>query len=559
MMRITRLLASFLLCGATVANAATSQVADAAMRGDREAVRAALARKADINAPQTDGTTALHWAAERDDVALAELLLTSGARVGARTREGVTPLQLAAINGSADMLGRLIKSGADPNAPLTATGDTALMLTARTGKAGAIRLLIEARADVNAKESWGGTIALMWAVAEGHVDAVKLLIEAGADVNARSHYVAAANGRGFEGRTPSATRTEEKVEEFASGWLTPLVFAARDGSVELLRMLIAAGADVNAVAGDGKTALAVAIFNGHYAAASFLVDSKADVNKADAQRFTPLFWAVDRRNMETAPSFPWMVTIDPMPLIRMLLDAGANPNAVVNNTPRGRMREGSPRIVFSTALMRAAFAADLELVKLLLERGADPAIVSRDGETMVSAAAGLAFIHGYHRGRPPEERLQVVKLFVHLGNDVNQPDDYGITPLMAAANGGDTKLIQYLVDAGADLGAHDLGKKNDGAFGSSVEPLMPIDYAIGVGTFVPNNAVIIHEDAVALMAKMMKERGIMHTTSECTLRGFTCGQAKVDPKVASPAEIRRMRALAIGHQIEGLTGGLVVK
>jgi hypothetical protein len=178
---------------------------------------------------------------------------------------------------------------------------------------------------------------------------------------------------------------------------------------------------------------------------------------------------------------------------------------------------------------------------------------------MVSAAAGLAFIHGYHRGRPPEERLQVVKLFVHLGNDVNQPDDYGITPLMAAANGGDTKLIQYLVDAGADLGAHDLGKKNDGAFGSSVEPLMPIDYAIGVGTFVPNNAVIIHEDAVALMAKMMKERGITHTTSECTLRGFTCGQAKVDPKVASPAEIRRMRALAIGHQIEGLTGGLVVK
>ncbi len=559
MMRTTRLLAGFLLWSATVASAATSEVADAAMRGNREAVRAALARKADVNAPQADGTTALHWAAERDDVALAELLLTSGARVGARTREGVTPLQLAAINGSADMLGRLIKSGADPNASLTAAGDTALMLTARTGKAGAIRLLIEARADVNARESWGGTTALMWAVAEGHAEAVKLLLEAGADVNARSHYVAAANGRGFEGRTPSAARTEEKVEEFASGWLTPLVFAARDGSVELLRMLVAAGADVNAVAGDGKTALAVAIFNGHYAAASFLVDSRTDVNKADAQRFTPLFWAVDRRNMETAPSFPWMVTVDPMPLIRKLLDAGANPNAIVDNTPRGRMREGSPRIVFSTALTRAAFAADLELVKLLLERGADPSIVSRDGETILSAAAGLAFIQGYHRGRPAEERLQVAKLFVQLGNDVNQPDDYGITPLMAAANVGDTALIQYLVDVGADLGAHDLGKKNDGAFGSSVEPLMPIDYAIGVGTFVPNNAVIIHEPAVALMAKMMKERGVTHTTSECTLRGFSCSQVKVDPKAASPEEIRRMRAFATGHQIEGLTGGLVVK
>jgi hypothetical protein len=371
--------------------------------------------------------------------------------------------------------------------------------------------------------------------------------------------VAAANGRGFEGRTPVAGRTDPKVEEFASGWLTPLMLAAREGDVALARVLTDAGADVNAVAGDGKTALALAIFNGHYAVASALVDRKADVNKADAQRFTPLFWAVDRRNMETAPNFPWMVTADPLPLIRALLDAGANPNAIVNNTPRARMREGSPRIVFATALMRAAFAGDLELVRLLLERGADPKIISRDGETMVSAAAGLAFIHGYHRGKPPAERLQVVKLFVELGNDVNQADDYGITPLMAAANGGDVTLIQYLIDAGADLAAHDLGKKNDGQFGSSVEPLMPIDYAIGVGTFVPNNAVIIHEEAVALMAKLMKARGIVHTTSECTLRGFTCAQARVDPKVATPAEIVRARQLATGHQIEGLTGGLEAK
>ena len=539
--------------------ATTSEVADAAMRGDREAVRAALARKADVNAAQVDGTTALHWAVERDDVELAELLLTAGARVSARTRERVMPLQLAAINGSVGMLGRLIRSGADPNAPLTPAGDTALMLAARTGKTDAVRLLLEARADVNAKESWGGTTALMWAVAQGHAEAARLLIAAGGDVNARSHYVAAANGRGFEGRTPVASRTEEKVEEFASGWLTPLMLAARDGSLELARILVEAGADVDAEAGDGKTALALAIFNGSYDVASFLVDRKADVNKADAQRFTPLFWAVDRRNMETAPNFPWMATADPLPLIHRLLDAGANPNALVNNTPRGRMREGSPRIVFATALMRAAFAGDLELVKLLLARGADPRIVSRDGESVLSAAAGLAFIHGYHRDRPREERLQVVKLFVELDKDVNQPDDYGITPLMAAANYGDVPIIRYLIDAGADLGAHDLGKKNDGAFGSSVEPLMPIDYAIGVGTFVPNNAVIIHEDAVALMAGVMKARGIKHTTSECTLRGFTCAQVRVDPKVASPVEIARMRAMAIGHQMDRITGGLQAK
>jgi uncharacterized protein len=558
MMRITHTLVALLLATAP-ALAAPADIADAAMRGDRAAVRAAVAKKANVNAPQVDGTTALHWAVERDDMEMVDLLIRGGARITAKTREGVTPLQLAATNGNAAMIDRLLKAGAPVNEPLTPVRDTALMMAARTGTAAAIRVLLEAGADVNAKETWGGTTALMWAVSEGHADAARMLIAAGADVNAKSNYVAAANGRGFEGRTPVANRSDPKSEEFASGWLTPLMLAAREGDVELARILVGAGADVNAVAGDGKTALALAIFNGNYEVGSFLVDSKADVNRADAQRFTPLFYAVDRRNMETAPNFPWMVTADPMPLIRKLLDAGANPNALVNNTPRARMREGSPRIVFATALMRAAFAADLELVKLLLERGADPKVISRDGENMVSAAAGLAFIHGYHRGKSPEERLQVVKLFVELGNDVNWPDDYGITPLMAAGNFGSVPIIQYLIDAGADLSAHDLGKKNDGAFGSSNEPLMPIDYAIGVGTFVPNNAVIIHEDAVALMAKYMKERGIVHTTSECTLRGFTCSQVRVDPKVATPAEIMRARGFAIGHQVEGLTGGLEAK
>ena len=550
---------SLLLIGASTAYAATAEVADAAMRGDRQAVRAALTRKADVNVAQVDGSTALHWAVERDDLELADLLIRAGARVDARTREGVMPMQLAAVNGSAQMIDRLLKAGADPNLQLTASADTAVMMAARTGNPDAIRVLVEAGANVNAKENWGGTTALMWAASEGHSGVARALIAAGADVNARSNYVAAANGRGFEGRTPVATRTDPKTEEFASGWLTPLTLAAREGNVDVVRLLVEGGADVNTVAGDGKTALAIAIFNGNYDVASFLVDRKADVNKPDAQRFTPLFYAVDRRNMETAPNFPWMVTADPMPLIRKLLDAGANPNALVNNTPRARMREGSPRIVFATALMRAAFAADLDLVKLLLERGADPKILSRDNESMLSAAAGLAFIHGYHRGKSPEERLEVVKLLVKLGNDVNWADDYGITPLMAAGNFGNVPIIQFLIDAGADLSAHDLGKKNDGQFGSSNEPLMPIDYAIGVGTFVPNNAVIIHQDAVDLMAKYMKERGIAHTTSECTLRGFSCSQVKVDPKVATPAEIVRARKFATGHQIEGLTGGLEAK
>jgi len=547
------------LLAAANAGAATSEVADAVMKGNKDAVRALLQRKADVSAPQIDGTTALHWAVRGDDLDMADLLIRAGAKVSATTREGVTPLQLAAMNGNAAMLLMLIKAGADPNTPLTEFGDTALMMASRTGKTDAISVLLETGAQVNAKETWGGTTALMWAVAERHPGAVKVLIDHGADVKARSNFVAAANGRGFEGRTPTSAKADQGVEEFASGSLTPLMLAAREGDTESARLLVAAGADVNAIAADGKDALGLAIFNGNYDTASFLVDNKSKVNQADTQGFTPLFWAADRRNMETAPNFPWMVTTDPLPLIKKLLDAGANPNALVNNTPRARMRAGSPRIVFATPLMRAAFSGDLELVKLLLSYGADPTIVSKDGETMVSAAAGLGFIQGYSKGKPPAERLETVKLFVELGADVNAADDYGITPLMVAANMGDVSIIQFLIDHGADLGAYDLGKKNDGAFGASVEPLMPVDYAIGVGTFVPNNAIILHEEATALMTRLMKEKGIKHTTSECTLRGFTCAQANVDPKVATPAEIARMRAIQIGHQVEGITGGLEVK
>src|ERR1700730_575283 len=539
--------------------AASTELADAAMKRNGEAVRSLLQRKADVNAPQIDGTTALHWAVRLDDLDTAELLIRAGANVSAANRAGATPMQLAALNGNAAMVEKLIKAGADSNVPLTQYGDTALMMASRTGKTDAINVLLDGGAKVNAKETWGGTTALMWAVSERHAAAVKMLIDHGADVNARSNFVPAANGRGFEGRTPVAPQPGQAAEEFASGWLTPLMFAAREGDVESARLLVAAGADVNAPASDGKDALGLAIFNGNYELASFLIDSKAQVNRADTQGFTPLFWAVDRRNMETAPNFPWMVTTDPLPLIKKLLEAGADPNALVNNTPRARMRAGSPRIVFATALMRAAFSGDLELVKLLLSYGADPAVVSKDNETVLEAAAALGFIQGYSKGRSAAERLDVIKLLVDLGADVNAADDYGITPLMAAANMGEVSIIQFLVDRGADLGAYDLGKKNDGAFGASVEPLMPVDYAIGVGTFVPNNAIIFHEKATALMTRLMKEKGIKHTTSECTLRGFTCAQVNVDPKVATPAEIAKMRAIQTGHQVDGITGGLEVK
>ncbi len=539
--------------------AASSDIADAAMNRNKDAVRSLLQKKANVNAPQVDGTTALHWAVRADDLETADLLIRAGANVSAANRAGVTPMQLAAINGNAPILEKLIKAGANLNASLSKSGDTALMLAARTGKADAIKVLLDNGAQVNAIETWGGTTPLMWAVSERNPDAVKMLIANGAAVNSRSYFVPSAHGRGFEGATPEPPKPDHAVEELAGGWLTPLMFAAREGDLEIARSLIGAGADLNAIAGDGKDALGLAIFNGQYELASFLIDNKVNVNHADAQRFTPLFWAVDRRNMELGTNgFPWTVTADPLPLIKKLLDAGANPNAIVNNTPRGRNRGASPRIVFATALHRAVFAGDLELAKLLLSYGANPHAVSSDRESMLEAAAGLALIPGYQATRSNAERLELCKLLVELGEDVNWADAYGITPLMAAANLGNTALVQYLVDQGADLGAYDLGKRLDGAFMSSVEPLMPVDYAIGVGTFLPNNSVEYHPETSELMLRLMKEKGIKHTTSECTLRGFTCSIVNVDPKTATPAEIIKMRRLATGNQITGITGGLSV-
>src|SRR2546426_6412466 len=160
--------------------AAVSDLADAAMKRNKEAVRFLLQRKADVNATQIDGTTALHWAVRSDDLEIADLLIRAGANVSVANREGVTPIQLAALNGNAAMIEKLIKAGANPNAPLTKFGDTALMMAARTGKTDAVKVLVDPiggkqGANVNTKETWGDTTALMWAVSERHPAVVKVL------------------------------------------------------------------------------------------------------------------------------------------------------------------------------------------------------------------------------------------------------------------------------------------------------------------------------------------------------------------------------------------------
>jgi ankyrin repeat protein len=534
--------------------AVASDVADAVMSRDAAAVSALIGSGADVNSPQLDGTTALHWAVNQDNLEIARLLIEAGADPSAANRTGTTPMRLATINGSASMIGLLLDAGVDPNAPLAEYGDTALMMAARTGLPEPIRLLLDRGAAINTAESWGGTTALIWAIAEHHSEAAALLIDSGADVNLVTKAVW-ARGRGAEGTAPEDLDSDAGPISYANGGLTPLHFAAREGQIESAKLLLAAGAQLDAIAADGKTSLNLAIYNGHYELAEHFVETGANVNLADAAGFPPLFWAVDRRNMEWNPGFPWVQTADPMPLIRKLLEAGDEPDPYVDATPVSRRNfGGSPRIKFATPLMRAAYSGDIDLVRLLVEYGADPLVRNSDNETPLLAASGYGWIDGYSQGRSNEKRLETIRYLVELGADVNWACNDGITPLMVAANFGDTDIIQYLVDAGADLAARDLGKKNDGVFGGSIEPLMPIDYAIGVGTFRPNNAILHMAEATELMTRMMAERGIVHTTSECTLRAFSCGD--VDPQGATPADIAKARAIQVGNQVDGITGGL---
>src|SRR5256712_9399055 len=276
--------------------AASADLADAVMKGNRAAVRSLLQKKADVNAAQSDGATALHWAARLDDLETADLLIHSGANVSAVTRGGATPLELAAVNGSAAMIEKLIQAGADVNARLTKYGDTALMMAARTGKPDAVKVLLDNGAQINSAETWGGTTALMWAVSESHPDAVKLLIDRGANVNARSKIVPSEGRRGGSTANSSVTslprdpQPGEKPKKDYYGGFTPLHFAVRQGDMESTRLLVAAGAGGDASTAHGKGAFGLAIFNGHYQNSSFFIAKKTNPKHADAQGFTPLFW-----------------------------------------------------------------------------------------------------------------------------------------------------------------------------------------------------------------------------------------------------------------------------
>jgi ankyrin repeat protein len=441
-----------------VATGEPASLADAAKNGDRALVRTLLQQRVDVNAPQPDGMTALHWAAQRNDVETADALIAAGAKVEAVTRYGVTPLSLAAQNGSTAMIDRLIKAGADPNWR-TPDGETALMTVARTGSVVALRLLLINGADVNATETWKGQTPLMWASGEGHGEVVRMLIEAGARVNDRSK-------AGF----------------------TPLLFAVREGHIDATEALLAAGANPNDIVRTTATevyaqprtevptsALVMAIINAHYELASVLLKHGADPNIGDVRgsALHALTWMRRPGRIGAAGGVIGAVReptgrLDSLDLAKDLLARGANPNARINWKEIRFDRDDAearlpPNIavgrsyisqVGATPFFLAARHGDVELMRLLATHGANPLTPTVQNVTPLMAAAGLGYWDGETPGplggTPESERLEAVKLALELGGEVNASADFGDFPLEGdgvALLWGFPKNLEKLPDA----------------------------------------------------------------------------------------------------------------
>ena len=503
------------------AGAATNDVADAVMRGDLPAVRALLARKADVNTPQADGATALHWAVYRNDLAAVDLLLKAGAHVKVANSFGATPLSLAAQNGNAAITERLLDAGADPNEHML-NSDTALMMASRTGDVATMKVLLDRGADVNAKETTRGTTALMWAAAQHHPVAVHLLVDYGADVSAVSAPAwqdrPVRYGKDSDPR-PSRKRNTDNVvsqvgprnmQDRRGGGLTPLVYAVRENDMESVRILLAAGADVNQVTNYEWSPLLVAIQNRYYQLASFLLDQGANPNIANKGKWSPLYIAIDNRNIKGGDYPVRKADMDSMEFIKKLIDKGADVN--------WRVQESTwYRTVFTalwvneagaTPFWRASQSSDVAVMKLLLEHGADPKIATNVGNTPLHVAAGIGWVEGITYEWSKEANVEAVKLLLSLGLDPNAQAQTGRTPLHGAGHKGRPEIIQVLVDAGATLDLRDYGMDGNDAGGRLKEHTwLPVDYADGL-IRIGTQSAIVQPEAGALLRKLMIERGI---------------------------------------------------
>jgi ankyrin repeat protein len=436
-------------------------------------------QKEDVNRRSADGSTPLQHAVYNGDVAEARRLLRAGANVSLANNYGATPMSLAAEVGNTDMLKVLLEAGASANSP-HADGQTALLAVARTGNVEAAQVLLDHGATVDAREKWGGQTALMWASARRHPEMMQLLISKGADVNA------ASIDRDYQRHVTA----EGRPKSLDSGGLTPLLYAARENCIACVDVLLKSRADIDLPDPDGASPLLVAIMNANWDLAKQLILAGADVNQWDMFGESPLYTAVDQRNRIDGGH----ASIDPpnttsgLALVKLLLERGADPNLQLLFKPpnvRGLLHTRG-----ATPLIRAAFNGDLETVKLLLERGADATLATADRQTP---------IHAVLAGRAPEpQALELIRVLQKAGTDVNvialvnHPEEIrGGTPLHYAVRKRQKEVIKLLASFGIDMNATD----QDG--------LTALDYTQSRG-FMPFMALQtpVYKDEAALLREL---------------------------------------------------------
>jgi ankyrin repeat protein len=487
------------------------RVVSAAMSGDRTAVRALIEQKADVNGPAVDGTTALHWAVRADDLVMVEALLRAGAEPNARDRYGLTPVSLACSNANRAILKLLLDAGADPNSA-DPQGTTALMTAARTdGGTDAVKLLLEHGAAVNAKDSVQST-ALMWAVRANHPEAADLLIHRDAEINARTRKGvppprhAPDSGGGSHGLGIVRSGWPERgYQEPTPGEMTALLYAARDGRIDIARMLLDANAGVNQVEANGVSPLIEAIANNHIGLARLLLDRGADVNTVDWWGRTPLWTAVDLRDLEVNKTEDNGVDrLAALDLIKALLDRGANVNARTKEVPPLR-RWLMPisdlswvDVTGQTPFLRAALSADLIVMHLLLDKGADPNIATFAGTTPLMAAAGVNWVDGQTYSES-SQFLQAVELCLQKNANVNAVNSMGITAVIGAVNRGSNDILELLLKQGASLDVKDQQGRT------------PMVWAEGV--FLATNPPVKKPSTMALIQKLTAQKTSTTTTA----------------------------------------------
>jgi ankyrin repeat protein len=419
-----------LLLASAVSFAGPARLADAVERNDVAAAKGLLGEGVPVADAQPDGMTALHWAAEHDNLELARLLVAAGASARVENQYGVTPLTLACQNGNAAMIALLLGAGADPNVPLR-SGETPLMTAARHGRVEPVQTLLASGAKIDAREKQGQT-ALMWAAAEGHGPVVELLMAAGADYRAR----------------------------LESGF-TPLLFAVREGRMAVAQALLRAGVDVNEptparkTSGKGlkpgTTALSLAVENGHFELAAALLEAGANPNdqRSGYTALHMLTWVRKPDHGDDGdPSPVGSGNIDSLQLARKLVAAGADVNARLAKGPSGGGRLGRKG---ATPFLMAADTADVPLMRLLLELGADPAIPNAENCPPLLAAAGVGTRAPEEEAGTEAEALAAVRLILERGADLNAVDNNGETAMHGAAYASFPRVVQLLAERGAKI------------------------------------------------------------------------------------------------------------